>query len=184
SGNGVSLLYLQSMEQIKDVVYFSWGSAVLSFMYRELCNASDKDKNVIGGAMVLLQIWAWSRITTLVPRRLRSRVNMGPLIGANDHELPLPPYGVRWMQYYSFTRTASHSIRIIRDILDRMTDKEPYDMSSPDIIVLGPRCNTPLWRSRCPLINYAIVEFHHPELVMRASTFHQIYQCMSILYMM
>ncbi|KAI3445449.1 hypothetical protein Pfo_002114 [Paulownia fortunei] len=81
SGNGVSLLYLQSMEQIKDVVYFSWGSAVLSFMYRELCNASDKDKNVIGGAMVLLQ-------------------------------------------YYSFTRTASHSVRIIRDILDRMTDRE------------------------------------------------------------
>ncbi|KAI3457400.1 hypothetical protein Pfo_014063 [Paulownia fortunei] len=56
SGNGVSLLYLQSMEQIKDVVYFSWGSAVLSFMYRELCTASDKDKNVIGGAMVLLQV--------------------------------------------------------------------------------------------------------------------------------
>ncbi|KAI3474606.1 hypothetical protein Pfo_029775 [Paulownia fortunei] len=133
SGNGVSLLYLQSMEQIKDVVYFSWGSAVLSFMYRELCNASDKDKNVIGGAMVLLQIWAWSCITTLVPRRLRSRVNMGPLIGANDHELPLPPYGA----------------------------------SSSDIMVLGPRCNTPLWRSRCPLINYAIVEFHHPERVMR-----------------
>ncbi|KAI3448596.1 hypothetical protein Pfo_005261 [Paulownia fortunei] len=102
SGNGVSLLYLQSMEKIKDVVYFSWGSAVLSFMYRELCNASDKDKNVIGGAMVLLQfIW------------------------------------------------------------------EPYDMSSPDIMVLGPRCNTPLWRSHCPLINYAIVEFHHLERVMR-----------------
>ncbi|KAI3459879.1 hypothetical protein Pfo_016542 [Paulownia fortunei] len=56
SANGVSLLYLQSMEQIKDVVYFSWGSAVLSFMYRELCTASDKDKNVIGGAMVLLQV--------------------------------------------------------------------------------------------------------------------------------
>ncbi|KAI3469043.1 hypothetical protein Pfo_025706 [Paulownia fortunei] len=102
SSNGVSLLYLQSMEQIKDVVYFSWGSAILSFMYRELCNASDKDKNVIGGAMVLLQfIW------------------------------------------------------------------EPYDISSPDIMVLGPRCNTPLWRSRCPLINYAIIEFHHPERVMR-----------------
>ena len=40
-------------------------------------------------------------------------------------------------------------------------------MSLPDILVLGPRCNTPLWRSRCPLINYAIVEFHHPEWVMR-----------------
>ncbi|KAI3462255.1 hypothetical protein Pfo_018918 [Paulownia fortunei] len=49
SGNGVSLLYLQSMEQIKDVVYFSWSSAVLSFMYHELCTASDKDKNIIGG---------------------------------------------------------------------------------------------------------------------------------------
>ena len=56
SGNGVSLLYLQNMEQIKDVVYFSWGSAVLSFMYRELCTASNKDKNIIGGAMVLLQV--------------------------------------------------------------------------------------------------------------------------------
>ncbi|KAI3462319.1 hypothetical protein Pfo_018982 [Paulownia fortunei] len=135
SGNRVSLLYLQSMEQIKDVVYFSWGSAILSFMYRELCTASDKDKNVIGGAI----IWAWSHITMLVPRRLHSRVNMSPLIDASDHELLLPPYDFIW---------------------------ESYDMSSPDIMVLGPRCNTPLWRSRCPLINYAIMEFHHLERVM------------------
>ncbi|KAK4410644.1 hypothetical protein Sango_0137400 [Sesamum angolense] len=33
------------------------GSAVLAFLYRELCNASEKGKAVIGGALQLVQLW-------------------------------------------------------------------------------------------------------------------------------
>ncbi|KAL0326596.1 UNVERIFIED_CONTAM: Serine/threonine-protein phosphatase 7 long form, partial [Sesamum angustifolium] len=54
SGNLVSLLYLAKLEDIVAARNYSWGSAVLAFLYRELCNASEKGKAAIGapyGAM-------------------------------------------------------------------------------------------------------------------------------------
>ncbi|KAL4333357.1 hypothetical protein GQ457_07G002610 [Hibiscus cannabinus] len=53
---------------------YSWGSAILSFLYREMCKAS-KTSNVdgralnadIGGCMVLLQSWAWYRMSFIAP---------------------------------------------------------------------------------------------------------------------
>ncbi|XP_011083885.1 serine/threonine-protein phosphatase 7 long form homolog [Sesamum indicum] len=67
TGNTVSLLYLRHMENIHEQYVSNWGSAVLAYLYRELCTASQRGKNNIGGAMQLLQIWAWSRIITLAP---------------------------------------------------------------------------------------------------------------------
>ncbi|KAL0337821.1 UNVERIFIED_CONTAM: protein MAINTENANCE OF MERISTEMS [Sesamum calycinum] len=67
SGNLVSLLYLAKLEDIVAARNYSWGSAVLAFLYRELCNASEKGKAAIGGALQLVQIWAWSRIIPLCP---------------------------------------------------------------------------------------------------------------------
>ncbi|KAL0325628.1 UNVERIFIED_CONTAM: Serine/threonine-protein phosphatase 7 long form [Sesamum radiatum] len=58
SGNLVSLLYLAKLEDIVAARNYSWGSAVLAFLYRELCNASEKGKAAIGGALQLVQfIW-------------------------------------------------------------------------------------------------------------------------------
>ncbi|KAL0285867.1 UNVERIFIED_CONTAM: hypothetical protein Sradi_7161700 [Sesamum radiatum] len=42
SGNLVSLLYLAKLEDIVAARNYSWGSAVLAFLYCELCNASEK----------------------------------------------------------------------------------------------------------------------------------------------
>ncbi|KAL0283481.1 UNVERIFIED_CONTAM: hypothetical protein Sangu_2886300, partial [Sesamum angustifolium] len=50
SENLVSLLYLAKLDDIVEVRNYSWGSVVLSFLYRELCNATTKGKAVIGGA--------------------------------------------------------------------------------------------------------------------------------------
>ncbi|KAL2237795.1 UNVERIFIED_CONTAM: Serine/threonine-protein phosphatase 7 long form, partial [Sesamum indicum] len=55
SGNYVSLLYLSKLEDIETARNYNWGSAVLAFLYRELCNASTKGKAAIGGALQLLQ---------------------------------------------------------------------------------------------------------------------------------
>ncbi|KAL0302760.1 UNVERIFIED_CONTAM: protein MAINTENANCE OF MERISTEMS [Sesamum angustifolium] len=58
SRNLVSLLYLAKLENIVATRNYSWGSAVLAFLYRELCNASEKGKAAIGGALQLVQfIW-------------------------------------------------------------------------------------------------------------------------------
>ncbi|KAK4385875.1 hypothetical protein Sango_2711500 [Sesamum angolense] len=53
-GNLVSLLYLAKLEDIVAARNYSWGSAVLAFLYRELCNAK-KGKAAIGGALQLVQ---------------------------------------------------------------------------------------------------------------------------------
>ncbi|KAK4383014.1 hypothetical protein Sango_2817800 [Sesamum angolense] len=55
SGNLVSLLYLAKLEDIVEARNYSWGNTVLTFIYRELCNASIKGKAEIGGALQLLQ---------------------------------------------------------------------------------------------------------------------------------
>lgn len=56
SRNTVSLLYLQFLENVEEAGRYSWASAVLAFLYHELCTASDPEKSVIGGALTILQV--------------------------------------------------------------------------------------------------------------------------------
>ncbi|KZV31401.1 serine/threonine-protein phosphatase 7 long form [Dorcoceras hygrometricum] len=42
----------------------------------------------------------------------------------SDNVLPIPPYGARWKHAYCWTHTPTHSVRIIRDVLDRMGDSQ------------------------------------------------------------
>ncbi|KAK4404198.1 Serine/threonine-protein phosphatase 7 long form [Sesamum angolense] len=167
SGNLVSLLYLAKLEDIVAARNYSWGSAVLAFLYRELCNASEKGKAAIGGALQLVQIWAWSRIIPLCPGLGAPRVHMGPHQIDNSRVLPGVPYGAMWNCEHTFTRTVRTTVWVIRDILDEMQYDQPYDMESNVIMAYAGDFNPQLWRSICPLIFYAIVEMHHPERVLR-----------------
>ncbi|KAK4391488.1 hypothetical protein Sango_1926600 [Sesamum angolense] len=96
SGNLVSLLYLAKLEDIVAARNYSWGSCVLTFLYRELCNASEKDKAAIGGALQLVQIWAWSRIIPLCPGLGAPRVHMGAHQIDNNRVLPGASYDAMW----------------------------------------------------------------------------------------
>ncbi|KAK4391643.1 Serine/threonine-protein phosphatase 7 long form [Sesamum angolense] len=96
SENLVSLLYLAKLEDIVAARNYSWGSVVLAFLYRELCNASEKGKAAIGGALQLVQIWAWSRIIPLCPGLGAPHVHMGPHQIDNNRVLPGAPYGAMW----------------------------------------------------------------------------------------
>ncbi|KAL0423857.1 UNVERIFIED_CONTAM: hypothetical protein Sradi_0920500 [Sesamum radiatum] len=96
SGNLVSLLYLAKLEDIVAGRNYNWGSAVLAFLYLELCNASIKGKAAIGGTLQLVQTWAWSRIIPLCSRLGAPRVHMGQHSIDNNSVLPAAPYGVMW----------------------------------------------------------------------------------------
>ncbi|KAL0415600.1 UNVERIFIED_CONTAM: protein MAINTENANCE OF MERISTEMS [Sesamum latifolium] len=96
SGILVPLLYLTKLEDIVEARNYSWGSAVLAFLYRELCNATNKGKAAIGGALQLLQIWAWSCIIPLCPGLGAERVYMGQVQTDNNRLLPAAPYGATW----------------------------------------------------------------------------------------
>ncbi|KAL0423950.1 UNVERIFIED_CONTAM: protein MAINTENANCE OF MERISTEMS [Sesamum radiatum] len=137
SENLVSPLYLAKLEDTVEARNYSWGNAVLAFLYRELCNASTKSKATIGGALQFVQIWVWSRIIPLCPRLGASRVHMGQHSIDNNRVFPAAPYGT------------------------------PYDMESDVIMAYPGNFNPQLWRSIGPLIFYVIVEMHYPEQVLR-----------------
>ncbi|KAL0350039.1 UNVERIFIED_CONTAM: protein MAINTENANCE OF MERISTEMS [Sesamum radiatum] len=139
-----TLCHFASLEDIVAAKNYSWGSVVLAFLYRELCNASEKGKAAIGGALQLVQIWAWSRIIPLCPGLGAPRVHMGP------HQID----NNRVLQEHHMLRCGTFIWQL-------------YDMESNVIMAYAGDFNPQLWRSICPLIFYAIVEMHHPEWVLR-----------------
>ncbi|KAK4402862.1 Serine/threonine-protein phosphatase 7 long form [Sesamum angolense] len=100
TGNTVSLLYLRYMEIIDEERPSNWGTAVLAYLYRELCMASQRGKTNIGGAMQLLQIWEWSRIITLAPIPSNNAVDLMPTVIGVENILPIPPYAARYVYLY------------------------------------------------------------------------------------
>ena len=67
SGERVSIMYLQFFNPINNKKKYSWGSAALSWLYRHLCKALEKTAKQIGGALLLVQLWAWARFPHICP---------------------------------------------------------------------------------------------------------------------
>ena len=61
SADRVSLMPLQLLNPISNARRYSWGSAAFAWLYRQLCGASKKDVIQIGEALLLVQLWAYSR---------------------------------------------------------------------------------------------------------------------------
>ena len=72
SGNTISWMILPILgQQWENIAQYSWGSATLAWMYRQLCDACRRianDSN-LGGCAYLLQIWIWERFPVGRPYR-------------------------------------------------------------------------------------------------------------------
>ena len=58
NNNRVHLQYLPLLADLRSVRSYSWGSAVLAMLYRELCRTIKPDAVDMGGCLILLQSWA------------------------------------------------------------------------------------------------------------------------------
>ncbi|XP_016702297.1 protein MAINTENANCE OF MERISTEMS-like [Gossypium hirsutum] len=58
NNNRVHLQYLPLLANLRNVRSYSWSSAVLAMLYRDLCRTTKPDAADIGGCIVLLQSWA------------------------------------------------------------------------------------------------------------------------------
>ncbi|KAL5154352.1 Serine/threonine-protein phosphatase 7 long form [Glycine soja] len=58
---------------------YAWGPAVLAYLYREMCSATDYKIKSIGGMCILIQMWTWERCTTLAPKRTPPILENKPL---------------------------------------------------------------------------------------------------------
>ncbi|KAK5811320.1 hypothetical protein PVK06_026649 [Gossypium arboreum] len=61
----VHLMYLPLLSNLHNTRSYSWGSAVLAMLYRELCRTTDPSTMDIGGCLILLQLWALYRMPFL-----------------------------------------------------------------------------------------------------------------------
>ncbi|XP_040865562.1 protein MAIN-LIKE 2-like [Glycine max] len=110
SSNKVSLRYLQFLRDFEECGRYAWGAAVLGFLYREMCNATDYKTKSIGGMCILLQMWAWERCPTLAPKRTPSQVENTPL-------------GHRWLRRGN-QHIGNDDVRVFRRELDIMKRHE------------------------------------------------------------
>ncbi|KAF7821946.1 serine/threonine-protein phosphatase 7 long form-like protein [Senna tora] len=108
---------------------FSWGSAVLAYLYRELCNATDPNTNDISGCMVLLHLWAWDRFPGLAPHQPHF---IDPQLNVFGD---LPPLGYRWTCIDVHYHQRYDTLKKYRLLLDSL--KEDQVLKTVNKIRLG-----------------------------------------------
>lgn len=165
SGDEVRLSALPLLRDFAQAGLYSWGSAVLACLYRELCRATRATSSEIAGPIVLLQTWAWERLHVGRPDRLLSRDR-----GSVEDKVPPDPLACRWQVPLGRRDNPSHVLTFYRDELDRQRDEQfvwkPYMVEVlsqyPDVA----RDNK-LWLTISPLIYFEVVEWYRPDRVMR-----------------
>uniref|UniRef100_A0A3Q7G4B8 Aminotransferase-like plant mobile domain-containing protein n=1 Tax=Solanum lycopersicum TaxID=4081 RepID=A0A3Q7G4B8_SOLLC len=92
----------------------------VEILYGLPVKASQSSQNEIVGFLPLLQIWAWERVTVLMPQIVAKRDtrNIFPV------GLPRGPHAARWYAHFSWTDTTKHVLRVFRDALDSMTEDQ------------------------------------------------------------
>ncbi|XP_021775753.1 serine/threonine-protein phosphatase 7 long form homolog [Chenopodium quinoa] len=179
SGIHLQLIYVQLLDHDWDHIRgYSWGSACLATLYRQLCRASHVGANEIGGPLIVLQFWAWEHIHVGRPGRpaihRRGEQDQDDQYQAYDAPpLPTPDeaYGCRWVVPRLTHAHAARGLPYYRDALDRLTeDQVTWDPYVPDLVdAMPPHLldHQAEWRARVPLICFEVVESHLPDRVMR-----------------
>ena len=88
-GDRVHLMWLEFMENLHNPPKYSWGNAALSWLYKQLCKASEKMTKQIGGALILIQLWIYARFSHMSPHK------MPPPEGVDGQQPPPTPFAMK-----------------------------------------------------------------------------------------
>ncbi|KAM0900803.1 hypothetical protein ACQ4PT_020376 [Festuca glaucescens] len=150
---------------------WSWGTAALAYLYRQLDDACRRTGTAgIGGCMLLLFVWSWERLPVGRPVQYLKRP-------WDDHGNVVrePTWAYFWDNVSEMTNDPAIMYRQYTEELDTLTPEqvewEPYGtrghfaMQMQDI---NPKCleEVGFWRMRCPLICMWAVEYHMPQRMM------------------
>ncbi|XP_074342714.1 serine/threonine-protein phosphatase 7 long form homolog [Apium graveolens] len=108
-GSQVHCMFIPVIQNLERSSKLSWGSAVLAFLYRELFKACKIGVEEIAGCVLLLQLWAWTRLPTLAP------IPRAPCSDNQDIWADvIGPFGLRWCAPKSFSDVSSHVVSVNR----------------------------------------------------------------------
>ncbi|XP_016684363.1 protein MAINTENANCE OF MERISTEMS-like [Gossypium hirsutum] len=95
NNNKVHIIYIPLLANLTNVCSYSWGSAVLAVMYRELCQTAKPSVVDMGRCLILLQSWALYRM---------------PFLASVTHQPYVYPLINRWSTYPGIGRSYIVSI--------------------------------------------------------------------------
>ncbi|KAL9687532.1 hypothetical protein QQ045_031936 [Rhodiola kirilowii] len=168
SGSEISLHYLPLLADLDSLSSYSWGAAVLAYLYRSLCNACESKSTQLIGCAILFQLWAWEHLTLG-----RSRKLAVPALPPDAVVDPIrrPALGYNWNVPKSYLHTSHQVLMLFGDLLDRKEANDviwtPYD--DEILSTLNPFCvaGRDSWKAEVPLICFHIAEWHYPSRVLR-----------------
>ncbi|XP_076928001.1 serine/threonine-protein phosphatase 7 long form homolog [Bidens hawaiensis] len=134
----------------------SWARAVLAYIFKNLCKGTSSKAIEIYGPTMLLQLWAWERISPVSPTR-----SMEYQSGK--------AYGSRWNCHLSFREIPNYALSHYRSQLQSLQTYEFNWMSYFQVEDLLLECclsGKDSWRCDTALIFWEVVEPHLPSKVM------------------
>ncbi|KAF7827624.1 serine/threonine-protein phosphatase 7 long form-like protein [Senna tora] len=168
SSRYVYLMYLPLLADLEYARNFSWGSAVLAHLYRELCNATNPTQKEIAGCLTLVHFWAWDHFPWMAPQQMPYEDPH-----TDEYDTP-PPLGIRWARMSRSIRPPVIVKKQYRMKFDLMTEDEivwrPYES-----LQIAPYYNnfSIIWRAHVPLLCFHILEWHQPDRVLRQFGYDQ-----------
>nr|XP_016469343.1 PREDICTED: serine/threonine-protein phosphatase 7 long form homolog [Nicotiana tabacum] len=163
-GSRVSMTAIREHMELDELPRYSWGDAILAYLYRSICQAIMGSQAGICGFLPLLKVWAWQRILSLHPPL--------PLLetGVAPSSLPLATKWVLRRGNYRGT-DAHHNLPLVRDVLDMLVAGQFIWMSYSDELLaqLPDYCSVDrlLWSTSVLMIFFNVVEHHAIERVFR-----------------
>ncbi|XP_016694506.1 protein MAIN-LIKE 2-like [Gossypium hirsutum] len=146
NNNKVHMMYLPLLADFSNVHSYSWGAAVLTVLYWELCRTTNPSVVDMGECLTLLQSWAVYRM---------------PFLASVTHQPYVYPLVNRWSIYPGIER--SDTVPIYRLMIKQHAGEGFIWMSYriPVITAVIPSSayvHSEMWCTNAPIINFNVVE--------------------------
>ncbi|RYR29933.1 hypothetical protein Ahy_B01g054602 [Arachis hypogaea] len=157
SDSRVYIRWLSLLVDLNTYGWLSWGSAVLAWLYRQMCHAMEHGQCNLGGCVSLLLSWAYHHFLLLRPD------------GFNTRRFSLIE---RWIQYWPDNARGESRLRHYRCTLNGigMLNVDWMSYANPQLIGKVPPAIAEaeaLAALVCLLLCFAIIEWHQVDGVVR-----------------
>ncbi|KAL9684841.1 hypothetical protein QQ045_022282 [Rhodiola kirilowii] len=172
SGKTIPLYFLPLLEHLDRVCNYSWASAVLAYLYSNMCTVCKIRHNHLAGAPLIIQFSSWDRLSRIGVPTVKAPIVLPPPDAEFDPALCGAWSYVKLIGPKSWIGIPQGSLLQYRDAIQKMQPGDftwrPYNESMFEF--LNPTClegRDTTWRANVPLICFNIIGWHHPARVAR-----------------
>ncbi|KAL9674433.1 hypothetical protein QQ045_030705 [Rhodiola kirilowii] len=120
SGKTIPLYFLPLLEDMDMVRNYSWGSAMLACLYSNTCGACTILHSQLAGAPLIIQFWAWDRLSRIGAQKITVPVMLLPADAEFEPALRLAWSYLKWVGPKRWVGVPHGSLLQYRDAIRKM----------------------------------------------------------------